>query len=468
MTTYDYIVYGNNTAALVSAHELSKKNKIAIINPAPNWGAHFAGITINETNFDIGMNFFEFTTFHKKNSDLLSYDPTRRNDSARFFDLVQQYICDQIETVLVDQIEVFANGVFAEDIIMANSLDIFKKLPNDLVSKIKSELEEIIKNGDKSLHASQKKLNEKLFLNSSYFDVSMANHGKTFHDLLIEPFCKKTFNMSSKDCPALLHRIAWTPLYYPETLLNGINGIVDLNPTLFHYPKKGNFSAITESIFHKIKMSSNVTIISQKPESLIKTDSYEFNFEDKKVNTNKLIWCNDLQSLLQVAHIDTSDITMEKASVSVVFCSTEFNNIKRQFSSLYVSDNGPLYRITNQEYSAKINNPEKVRLIFEFNLDVLNEFGLETNEKILEYLNHFLLKNNILNNSLEIKNVSFKSLKNAVNMPTSNNLINFEKLLNITQTKLSGIELIGPASGFVSTSFNDQIIQGLKIGQKYN
>lgn len=88
------------------------------------------------------------------------------------------------------------------------------------------------------MHASQKKLNEKLFLNSSYFDVSMANHGKTFHDLLIEPFCKKTFNMSSKDCPALLHRIAWTPLYYPETLLNGINGIVDLNPTLFHYPKK--------------------------------------------------------------------------------------------------------------------------------------------------------------------------------------------------------------------------------------
>ena len=53
MTTYDYIVYGNNTAALVSAHELSKKNKIAIINPAPNWGAHFAGITINETNFII-------------------------------------------------------------------------------------------------------------------------------------------------------------------------------------------------------------------------------------------------------------------------------------------------------------------------------------------------------------------------------------------------------------------------------
>jgi hypothetical protein len=53
-------------------------------------------------------------------------------------------------------------------------------------------------------------------------------------------------------------------------------------------------------------------------------------------------------------------------------------------------------------------------------------------------------------------------------MPTSNNLINFEKLLNITQNKLSGIELIGQASGLVSTSFNDQIIQGLKIGQKYN
>lgn len=468
MNTFDFIVYGNNTAALVSGLELSKKHKIAIINPAPNWGAHFAGITLNETNFDIGMNFFEFTTFHKKNNDVLSYDPTKRNDSARFFDLVQKYICDQIETVLVDKIEVFANEVFAEDIIMGNSLDIFKKLPNSIVSKIKSELEVILKSSDKSLHASQKKINEKLFLNSSYFDVSIANHGKTFHELLIEPFCKKTFNMSSKDCPALLHRIAWTPLFYPETLLNGINGIVDLSPTLFHYPKKGNFSEITESIYNKIKKSSNVTIIAQKPESLIKTNGYEFNFEGKKVNSNNLIWCNDLQSLLQIAHIDASDITMEKASMAVAFSFTEFNNIKRQFSSLYVSDIGPLFRITNQEYSAKISNPEKVRLIFEFNLDVLNEFGLDTNDKILDYLNQFLLKNNILNKSLEIKNVSFKSLKNAVNLPTSNNLINFEKLLNITQNKLSGIELLGPASGFVSTSFNDQIIQGLKIGQKYN
>jgi hypothetical protein len=53
-------------------------------------------------------------------------------------------------------------------------------------------------------------------------------------------------------------------------------------------------------------------------------------------------------------------------------------------------------------------------------------------------------------------------------MPTLYNFNNFEKLFNLTQKLFPGIELIGPASGLVSTSFNDQVIQALKIGKKYN
>ena len=53
-------------------------------------------------------------------------------------------------------------------------------------------------------------------------------------------------------------------------------------------------------------------------------------------------------------------------------------------------------------------------------------------------------------------------------MPTLYNFNNFEKLSNLTQNLLPEVELIGPASGFVSTSFNDQVVQALKIGKKYN
>jgi hypothetical protein len=53
-------------------------------------------------------------------------------------------------------------------------------------------------------------------------------------------------------------------------------------------------------------------------------------------------------------------------------------------------------------------------------------------------------------------------------MPTLYNFNNFEKLSNLTRNLLTEVELIGPASGFVSTSFNDQVVQALKIGKKYS
>jgi hypothetical protein len=469
MKTFDFAICGNNTGALVAAIELGKKHQVAIINPAPNWGAHFAGFPINGDNFDIGMNFFEFTTFHKPSNDLLSYNPAVRNDSARFFKLVEEYVASRIDFIEVDAIEVLTNGTYSKDIVMANSLDILQKLPKDTLQKIRNEVEEILKNGNKKLHASQKKLNEELFLNSSYYDVSLANHGATFHELFVEPFCKKIFNMSSKDCPALLHRIAWAPLFYPETLLKGLNGEDDMAPTLFHYPKKGYFAAITEALMAEIKANKNITIITKKISDLKKNNLYEIGFDTETISAKELVWCNDLLSLLQTAKADLFDYTPQKASVTVAFCYVDKSNIKREFSSLYVCDNSnALYRITNQEYSAKKDDTNTIKLVLEFNYDVLNSFGLDTEEKILSNINEFLTQNGIIKSPLKAENVVIKSLKNAVNMPTLYNFNNFEKLFNLTQKLFPGIELIGPASGLVSTSFNDQVIQALKIGKKYN
>ena len=275
--------------------------------------------------------------------------------------------------------------------------------------------------------------------------------------------------MSSKDCPSLLHRIAWAPLFYPETLLKGLNGEDDLAPTLFHYPKKGYFAAITDAFMAEIRANKNITIITQKINNLKKTNHYELEFDTETISANQVVWCNDLLSLLQTAKANLFEHTPQKASVTVAFCFTEKSNISKEFSSLYVCDNSnPLYRITNQEYSAKKNDTETVKLVFEFNLDVLNEFGLDTNEKITDSINDFLTKNGIVKTALKPQNITIKALKNAVNMPTLYNFNNFEKLSNLTQNLLPEVELIGPASGFVSTSFNDQVVQALKIGKKYN
>lgn len=469
MKNFDFVICGNNTGALVSAIELAKKHSVAIINPSTNWGGHFSGLPINGENFDIGMNFFEFTTFHKSSNDIMSYNPSVRNDSARFFKLVEEYAASRVDYVEVDDIKVLAYGIYAKDIIMANSLDILKKLPIEIIQKIKSEVEYILKNGNKTLHASQKKINEKLFLNTSYYEVSVANHGMTFHELFVEPFCKKTFNISSKDCPALLHRIAWTPLFYPETILKGLNGEDNLAPTLFHYPKKGYFSAFTESLLTEIKANKNITILPYKINYLKKLDIYELTFDEEIITSKKIVWCNDLLTLLQTTKADLFEYSFQKASVTLAFCFVDKSNIKKEFSSLYVCDKStPVYRITNQEYSAKKTEENLTKLVLEFNFDVLNEFSLDSDEKIIKGINNFLIQNDIVNTTLNASDITIKTLKNAINIPTLYNFNNFEKLAKVTRNLLPEVELVGPASGFVSTSFNDQIVQALKIGKKYN
>jgi len=136
---------------------------------------------------------------------------------------------------------------------------------------------------------------------------------------------------------------------------------------------------------------------------------------------------------------------------------------------LYVCDNtSPVYRITCQEYAAKKTNYKRGKFILEFNYDVLNELLLDTDDKIIEYMNLFLIQNNIIHKPLNINEITIKTLKNAVNMPTLYNFSNFTKLATLTQNLLPEVELIGPACGFVATSFNDQVVQALKIGKKYN
>lgn len=468
MKTFDFIIYGNNTGALVAAAELGKSHKLALVNPTPSWGAHFAGFPLNGENFDIGMNFFEFTTFHKASNDLMTYDPAVRNDSARFFALVEKYVTTRIDCVEVDKIEVLAEGVFANDVVMANSLEVLTKLPKPTLSKIRTEIEEILNKGDKRYHASQKKKNESLFMSTNYYDVSIANHGKTFHDLFVEPFCKKIFNMSSKDCPALLHRIAWAPLFYPETILMGLEGKSDLSPTLFHYPKKGYFAIVIEKIMEEIRLNKNIELINDKIVDLKNSEKVEMVLEKETINGTQLVWCNDLYSFAAAIKNTSLNLSAQKASVSVAFCKVDPINIIRKFSSLYLCDQStPLYRITNQEFASKINDDKSKCVVLELNYDVLIEFGLDTDEKIAQHINDYLTRNGLIKKALQANEMQIKTLKNAVNLPTLHNFNNFEKLYALTQEVFPGIELIGPASGFVSTSFNDQVVQSLKLAQKY-
>ena len=469
MTTYDFIVYGNNVGALFSALELGKKHKVALVNPTPNWGAHFAGIKIDAINYDIGMNFFEFTTFHQKSDDLLTYNPDVRNDSARFFHLVKDYFEKRMHLVNVPTPQCYLDGLYGDDIIISNELNILKALSDPLKSKIKQELLEIVNAEQNMLHASNKKKNEQLFLNTNYAKVSIANHGQTFHELFVEPICRKIFNISTDMVPSLFHRIAWAPLFYPETLLQAFeDGECTMPATFFDYPVEGYFARSVDVILNEIKENRNITIVSEKIDRISTGENYLLHFGENKICANHLVWCGDLQSLLSLTGNYKTITNFTKASIALVFLNVNKRLIKKKFSSLYICDKDEqIYRITNQDYSAS-NNNETERLVFEYNNDLLIEQGISDEQRLIDNVQQFLKKAEIICDNIPDDQFTVKIFKNAVNLPILENYCNFQSLHTSVLEKLNNIELVGMAAGFTATSFNDQIVQGMKLGKKYN
>ena len=126
-------------------------------------------------------------------------------------------------------------GNLYDDIIMSNSFDTFNKLP--IRNNIKKELSEIIKNDNKDFHPKDKGY-KAIYKSISYKEASLNNHGNTLHNEIFEPFFQKMTNRSSDELLALYSRVAWLPLYYPETIYDILNNKkIFNNKNLFSFTK---------------------------------------------------------------------------------------------------------------------------------------------------------------------------------------------------------------------------------------
>lgn len=467
MKRFDYIIYGNNVGAMVSAIELAKEHKVAIINPAKGWGATLGGMFINGKKFDIGMNFFEFVSFHTASDDLSTYSPNRRNDSARFFHLVEKYIAQYCDFTEAPAPSCYVEKGYFPDYAMTNRLEFLNEISDDLKNTIKGELKVILAQERSPLHASNKKKNEDLFVNTSYEKVSIANHGITFHQKFIEPLCLNIIGASSSELPSLFHRVAWVPLFYPETLLEAIDGKLPTGlSTPFHYPKKGYFSDFIEKITPLVTDNQNISVFSDNDITIKQKDDFHISFSGhEEIVAHDLVWCADFQKLLSSANITYSDFPIKKASVVLIFLEINREAINQQFSSLYViDDNTPLYRITDQDFTAQNGNPTH-RLVFEMNFDRCANFGLNDEIEILKHLKTELQNMGLFNQMPNDEDFTVRIFRNAVNLPIKKHLDYHKELQQLANQKLKNVHYIGISANFGTTSFNDQIVQSLKLAQ---
>jgi ribulose 1,5-bisphosphate synthetase/thiazole synthase len=171
-STFDFIVTGGSLASLVGTQELSKKGKkVALINPTSHWGGHFSPLQFDGHIFDPGMVLYEFDSFSKNaDSDLISYDPWKRNDSGRFCKRIQDFISQHISSHVIETPKMFFNNMVFDDFLMANNLRSLLLLSSEDINNIKRELIGLINNPEINQFHASLKLNSKLFESASYYE----------------------------------------------------------------------------------------------------------------------------------------------------------------------------------------------------------------------------------------------------------------------------------------------------------
>ena len=466
-------IIGNNVGAMIAAVELSKKEevKVRLFNELPFWGSHLVGTKESQQHYDFGRIIFDFFSYNDdQNSEISSYNAKVRNDVGRFYSLIRKYIEELVDVVEIDTPQMYYDKSYYEDFMFADSLAILKHLPQDTQKLIIEELRVVVANNT-SLHASNKKLESSAFVSANTHEVSIANHGKCIHELLIAPFMRKVLATDRPELSAIYHRIPWLPLYYPETLLSQFEGKrQQLAKPKFHYPTCGYFSILIHKLKETIENSPFIELRKDKIEAITPDNKgfVDIKLENETIHSNQLVWSGDPEVLLRkLGERKFDNSAVEKLPISFSFVEIDTIRLKKEFSILTVIDENLLpFRITNQTYCS--GSPERqTKLVVECNPEqLINKAGEEPENQYIEIINN-LIQLQIIETADAVNHVSIKNVSKTIRIPNKRNELLFNEYDKLLSTKYSEIIRMGTSLDFVSISINDQIIQGLHIAEKY-
>lgn len=465
---FDVILAGNQLTTLVAAAELARSGrKVCIVNPTPSWGGHFTRLTVNGETFDPGAVSHEFTAFNLSGAtDPLDYDSRRRSDVGRFLGLVESYTRSHIDLQRMPMPSTVYDGALHDDIVMSNKLALVKH-PR-IASRAREELQLIAAGGSRDLHASRKKEDE-LFVKRSYHEASLANHGATLHSAFFEPMFFKMSNIPSARLLALYHRIAWLPLYYPETLASQFGDQPqELQETYFCYPRAGFIGAFGEALLDAAR-SEGAMIVStaiSSGEGSMDTPRKLCFADGSEATAPALVWSLNHDPLLKWAAGQARE-PLERWSVMLVFAKVDRRKIRRDFSVLYVPDDEILfYRACNQSTCA--GSPEDfARVVLEVNPDYARSRGFESGEAIVQRVLSDLVKLGFVADAGSMDVIGHRTLRNVLLLPSSGNWRRLENERDVLTSSYPGFVFTRNVESFFTDTLNDQIVKGLKLAAQF-
>ena len=460
-------IVGSNISALVSAISCARQGlPVVLIGSKKHFGGHFGGMVVDDARFDVGMLFFEFTSFKSKPGiSISSYQEGRLGDSGRFVSTVRDFVDSLgIKYHVAESPKMIVEAQLLEDIFISNRLAALNKLGETTRQAILEETTGATDHDER--HPSRKAdwpVNEAFNLE----DISTHNHGPTFHRTFIEPMCQKLTGVSSRDLTAKYHRLSWLPIYYPETLSAQLsNQPQPLPETRFHYPQGKGFHILPESL--KATVSSlDIEWVDDEIGSL-ETRNGGFRLDlspGREIEVRHLAWTLGPDKLLELGRQKGED-NGDYACLGIAFARIKAAELGFPFSTLYVVDqNYCMYRISNQTVTSGRKDAFNLVTV-EFNCEVMEGGRPLEEDEIHGRIVRDLKSLGVIKETASSFRATLRKFKKALLLPTIRNFNTYEAKRDRCRELFPGIHLIGSCAPFGAASLNDQILQGMSVAAR--
>ena len=458
------VLVGNALAVLVAAATLARRGAdVVVVNPTRNWGGHFTTFEAGGTVFDPGMVLYEFTSFSPQGpEDVATYDPSVRNDVGRFCSTTREFVSNYQDTHVIGTPQMYLGGRFYDDVLIANALTSLPTLP--FASAMDDELRTLPEPG--AMHPSRKRdgIDYREF---DYESASLANHGHAFHNAIIEPFCRKVLGIPTRDVLALYHRVPWLPLFYPETLRSFLQDRPQgLPPTEFSYPAQGCVGDLAWRLKQEIDANPRVTVLTERPVSVKPTsDGMAIGLSnDWVLYADHMAWGLALGDLLRATRREDNVAAYGKCSIALAFLRIPTSALRRDWTVLSVVDPELCsFRITQQS-ACRGGRHETANVVVEINPEYVKTRGLAADvDDLRNRIVSELVTIGLVADAAAVEILGLRVMPNVLMLPSAANRAAYEAERRSALAVVPDIMLLGPASGFFSSSLNDQIVQGLQV-----
>jgi hypothetical protein len=463
----DAVLVGNNLAVLVAAAELgSAGREVVLITDGRPAGGHFRGLRVADTDFDIGMVTLEQlgsgSAGPADGPDLAEYRADRRYDWTRFADLVDRWQERHVELRRVPTPEVLVEGRRWPDHLMTDRLDVVATLgspPSTLVSR------------DDPAHVSNKTTGA-AFDVLTYQEAAVLAHGPDVQRRLVTPFAEKVLGPALGPLLARYHRVAWLPLYWPETVADVCAG----RPTAvtehaFWTTSTGSVGELVRALERRVAALPTVTVDLATVDSLVPAAG------GWQVRTSAGGVFVHPQPVLGLAHDRVAALLGIPAvprpggsPVTVLFALVRGSAIREPVACLLVADPEFLtYRVTDQDLAAGLDpewrrvtveaGPEANRLTAEgadvsvlLVAELCRLYGMDAGTMDADHPDVRVLRTMTAAGALSVPSAAVVAADRAA----------AEAILDACPTAL----LTGALLGTAVNSLGDQVVHGLAVAQR--